>query len=88
MDDSQGERAQKTLEFQESLQRRTGLPVVMSDERLTTVEADEIMKEQGIPREKFHDYVDMIAAGIILREYMENHRDELDRLAGRRTVQQ
>ena len=57
MDDSQGERAQKTLEFQESLQRRTGLPVVMSDERLTTVEADEIMKEQGIPREKFHDYV-------------------------------
>lgn len=87
MDDSQGERAQKTLEFQESLQRRTGLPVVMSDERLTTVEADEIMKEQGIPREKFHDYVDMIAAGIILREYMENHRDELDRLAGRRIVQ-
>ena len=88
MDDTQGERARKTLEFQDSLHRRTGLPVVMSDERLTTVEADEIMKEQGIPREKFHDYVDMIAAGIILREYMENHRDELDRLAGRRTVQQ
>ena len=88
MDDTEGERARRTLEFQDSLQRRTGLPVVMSDERLTTVEADEIMKEQGIPREKFHDYVDMIAAGIILREYMENHRDELDRLAGRRTVQQ
>ena len=49
----------------------------MSDERLTTVEADEIMKEQGIPREKYHDYVDMIAAGIILREYMENHREEI-----------
>ena len=88
MDDTEGERARRTLEFQDSLQRRTGLPVVMSDERLTTVEADEIMKEQGIPREKFHDYVDMIAAGIILREYMENHRDELDRLAGRRIVQQ
>ena len=80
MDDSQGERAKKTLEFQESLQRRTGLPVVMSDERLTTVEADEIMREQGIPREMFHDYVDMIAAGIILREYMENHREELGRM--------
>jgi putative Holliday junction resolvase len=52
----------------------------MSDERLTTVEADEIMREQGIPREKFHDYVDMIAAGIILREYMENHREELGRM--------
>ncbi len=88
MDDTQGERARKTLEFQESLQRRTGLPVVMSDERLTTVEADEIMKEQGIPREKYHDYVDMIAAGIILREYMENHRDELDSLAAPRTSQE
>lgn len=84
MDDSQGERARKTLEFQDSLQRRTGLPVIMSDERLTTVEADEIMREQGIPREKYHDYVDMIAAGIILREYMENHRDELDSLAAGR----
>jgi putative Holliday junction resolvase len=55
----------------------------MSDERLTTVEADEIMKEQGIPREKYHDYVDMIAAGIILREYMENHREEIRTLADR-----
>ncbi|MDO5475891.1 MAG: Holliday junction resolvase RuvX [Eubacteriales bacterium] len=77
MDDSQGERARRTLEFQDRLQRRTGLPVVMSDERLTSVEAEEIMREQEIPREKFRDYVDMIAAGIILQEYMENHRDEL-----------
>ena len=77
MDDSQGERAKKTLEFQDSLQRRTGLPVVMSDERLTSVEAEEIMHSQGIPRERYHDYVDMIAAGIILQEYMENHRGEI-----------
>ena len=83
MDDSQGERAKKTLEFQDSLQRRTGLPVVMSDERLTSVEAEEIMHSQGIPRERYHDYVDMIAAGIILREYMENHREEIRTLADR-----
>lgn len=74
MDDTQGERARKTLEFQESLHRRTGLPVVLSDERLTTVEAEEIMHRQGIPREKYHDYVDMIAASIILSDYMENER--------------
>ena len=83
MDDSQGERAKKTLEFQDSLQRRTGLPVVMSDERLTSVEAEEIMHSQGIPRERYHDYVDMIAAGIILREYMENHREEIRAYADR-----
>lgn len=80
MDDSQGERARKTLEFRESLERRTGLRVCMSDERLTTVEAEEIMQRQGIPREKYHDYVDMIAAGIILQEFMENHRGELPQL--------
>ena len=83
MDDSQGERARKTLEFQDSLQRRTGLPVVMSDERLTTVEAEEIMRDQGVPREKYHDYVDMIAAGIILQEYMENHRGEIADMVGK-----
>jgi putative Holliday junction resolvase len=83
MDDSQGERAKKTLEFQDSLQRRTGLPVAMSDERLTSVEAEEIMHSQGIPRERYHDYVDMIAAGIILREYMENHREEIRAYADR-----
>ena len=82
MDDTQGERAKKTLEFQESLERRTGLRVVMSDERLTTVEAEEIMHKQGIPREKYHDYVDMIAAGIILEEYLENHRGELEAAPG------
>ena len=84
MDDSQGERAKKTLEFQDSLQRRTGLPVVMSDERLTSVAAEEIMHSQGIPRERYHDYVDMIAAGIILQEYMENHREEIRAYADRR----
>lgn len=87
MDDSEGERARKTLEFQDSLERRTGLRVVMSDERLTTVEAEEIMQQQGIPRGKYHDYVDMIAAGIILKEYMENHPglpEQMRELAKRR----
>ena len=46
---------------------------------------DRTAREQGIPREKFHEYVDMIAAGIILREYMENHRSELEELAARRS---
>ena len=76
MDDTEGERARRTLEFQDSLKRRTGLPVVMSDERLTSVEAEEIMQKQGIPREKYHDYVDMIAANIILSEYMEKMRKQ------------
>lgn len=48
MNNDIGERAEKSLEFKEMLGRRTGLPVVMWDERLTTVEADRTMMETGI----------------------------------------
>ena len=80
MDDSAGFRAENTVAFREQLERRTGLPVVMSDERLTTVEAYEIMDRMEIRREDRGLYVDMIAANIILQEYMENHRAELERM--------
>ena len=51
MDDSIGERAKKTEEFRDMLVRRTGLPVVLWDERLTTIEANEILIESGVRRE-------------------------------------
>ena len=80
MDDSAGFRVEDTLTFKSDLERRTGLPVVMSDERLTTVEAYEIMDKMEIRRKDRGRYVDMIAAGIILQEYMENHRGEIERM--------
>lgn len=76
MNDSEGPRAMLSREFKEKLERRTGLPVTMWDERLTTVEADEIMKEAGIRRENRKDYVDMIAAQLILEGYMEYGRNK------------
>jgi len=82
MDDTAGERVTNTLEFRDMLERRTGLPIVMSDERLTTVEAYEVMNKMEIRREEWGCYVDMIAANIILREYMENHREEIERMRG------
>lgn len=75
MNDTEGERVRLSLEFKEMLERRTGLPVDMWDERLTTVEAHEIMIEAGIRREDRKDYVDMIAAQLILEGYMEYHRE-------------
>lgn len=71
MNDTIGERAQLSLEFQEKLERRTGLPVVMWDERLTTVAADKTMIETGIRREKRKEYVDKIAAVLILQGYLD-----------------
>ena len=75
MDDSEGERCIKTKEFMDGLIRRTGLPVILWDERLTTVAADEIMIEAGLKREKHKEHVDKIAAAIILQEYLEFLRD-------------
>jgi putative Holliday junction resolvase len=76
MNDTLGERAQLSLEFKEKLERRTGLPVVMWDERLTTVAADKAMMEAGIRREKRKDYVDKIAACLILQGYLDKREKE------------
>lgn len=71
MNNSIGERAEKTLEFKEMLERRTGLKVVMWDERLTTVAADKTMMEAGVRRENRKKYVDQIAAAFILQGYLD-----------------
>lgn len=72
MNNTEGDRVASTLEFKEMLERRTGLPVVMWDERLTTVAADRTMMEAGIRRENRKEYVDMIAATFILQGYLDS----------------
>lgn len=71
MNDTEGERVVLTREFQDKLERRTGLPVHTWDERLTTVEADNAMMEAGIRRENRKEYVDKIAAALILQGYLD-----------------
>ena len=71
MNDTLGERAELSLEFKDKLERRTGLPVVMWDERLTTVAADRAMMEAGIRREHRKEHVDKIAAIFILQGYLD-----------------
>lgn len=75
MDNTIGDRAVKTLEFQKILKKRTGLPVVMWDERLTTVEADRTMTETGVRREDRKKYVDELAAMFILQGYLDLDRE-------------
>ena len=73
MDETPSERSKLCLEFKDMIERRSGIPVVMWDERLTTVEADEIMNEAGIKGRDRKEYVDMIAAQIILQDYLDNN---------------
>lgn len=72
MNDTIGERAQKTLEFKAMLERRTGLEVILWDERLTTVEAEQILIESNVRREDRKKYIDKIAAGFILQGYLDS----------------
>jgi putative Holliday junction resolvase len=76
MNGDEGVRVELTEEFKEKLERRTGLPVVMWDERLTTVAADRTMMEAGIRRENRKDYVDMLAAVFILQGYLDRRSNE------------
>lgn len=71
MNDTEGERVEKTLAFKEMLERRTGLDVQLWDERLTTVAADKAMMEAGIRREERREHVDRIAAVFILQGYLD-----------------
>ncbi len=76
MNATEGERAELTYEFKDKLERRTGLPVFMWDERLTTVAADKAMMEAGVRRENRKNYVDMIAAVLILQGYLDRRSME------------
>ena len=76
MNATEGIRVELTNEFKEKLERRTGLTVHTWDERLTTVAADKAMIEAGIRREKRKDYVDMIAATLILQGYLDYRKNK------------
>lgn len=71
MNNDIGERAEKALEFRDMLQRRTGLEVIMWDERLTTVEAERTLIESRVRRENRKKHIDQIAAVFILQGYLD-----------------
>lgn len=74
MDNQEGIRCQKTREFGEQLERRTGLEIIYQDERLTTVAADSVLGEGGVPKENRKEYIDKLAASLILQGYLDNMR--------------
>lgn len=77
MNNTIGDRAEKSLAFKEMLEKRTGLDVVMWDERLTTVEANRTLMEGKVRREDRKQYVDMLAAVYILQGYLDSRSFKL-----------
>ena len=72
MNNDIGERAVKSMEFGEMLHRRTGIEVIMWDERLTTASAERTLIEAGVRRENRKQYIDQIAAVFILQSYLDS----------------
>ena len=72
MNNTVGERAEKSLEFKDMLEKRLNLPVEMWDERLTTVEANRTLMEVGVRRENRKEYLDELAAIFILQGYLDS----------------
>lgn len=74
MDGSEGESAQNARAFAAMLQESTGLPVVMQDERGTTVTAHGYLNETNVRGKKRKQTVDAVAAVIILQNYLDSTR--------------
>lgn len=72
MDGSEGERVKKCEIFKKMLERRSGIEVLWVDERLTTVEAREVLVDSGVKEENMKKYVDSVAAALILKDYMSS----------------
>ena len=71
MNNTLGERVKKTESFKAMLERRTGLPVILWDERLTTASAEAVLKESGVRRENRKAVIDKVAASLILQGYLD-----------------
>ena len=71
MNNTEGPRVQATMEFRDMLERRTGLEVILQDERLTTVSAERVLRESGVRRENRKEVIDKIAAVFILQTYLD-----------------
>ena len=76
MNNSLGPRAMITLEFKEMLEKNFAIPVVMEDERLTSVISNNILISANVSRNKRKKKVDGIAAEIILQGYLDKLRKD------------
>lgn len=71
MNNTVGDRAEKSEEFKKKLENRLGIEVILWDERLTTVSAHQVMIEGNMRREERAKIVDKVAAVFILQGYLE-----------------
>jgi len=77
MDGSEGVRAEKSREFKAMLERDSGLPVVLWDERRSSIEAHAILHAAGKKEKQHRKTVDAVAASLILEGYLGSLKEKL-----------
>lgn len=70
----EGERAEKTREFKTMLEKRTGLDVILVDERFTTDASNEELREMGVKPQDRKAVIDQLSAVHILDQYLNDHK--------------
>ena len=72
MDGTEGPRAEKSRQFREMLIAESGLPVILWDERRSSIEAHAILHATGKKEKKHRKTVDAVAASLILDGYLRS----------------
>ena len=75
MNNTIGERGDAAIDFRDALVRRINIPVILWDERLTTVASERVLMESGVRRENRKKVIDQIAASFILQGYLDSPRE-------------
>jgi putative Holliday junction resolvase len=76
MSGTAGRQSEWAREFAAALEKHTGVPVTMWDERLTTAEASRVLRQSGIGIEKRAAAVDQLSAVILLQSYLDSAQAE------------
>lgn len=71
MDGTLGFRAEETIEFKEKLEKKTAKPVLLEDERLTTVLAEQVLLKADLSRKKRKQVIDGVSAVVILQSFLD-----------------
>jgi putative holliday junction resolvase len=71
MSGQEGAQSQKVAEFAEELRRRFELPVHLWDERLTSAEANRLLRENEVSLKRRNQAIDRMAAVLILQSFMQ-----------------
>ena len=71
MDNSEGLRCEKTKEFKKRLEKRFNIPIILYDERMSTVAAQRTLIEANLSRAKRKEVIDKMAAVHILQGFLD-----------------